>query len=650
MSSKTLSYSLNYNLIYNIINIIERIGVSMKKSRLIFMLFLFIIFICPSKAATFLEASTQRPVVGSDVYILLNAMYGDLEISEFNVRIKYDTQYLKYERPYWIQGNGTVTEKDGYLYIKKPSTSRNWTSGNQMQFKFTVLKEGVSRLEISAVDETGNVVESYYSDGNPVAQSFAGVTINAVKPSTDTTIGSLFVEGYNMSPTFSKTTYEYTLNVPSNVTQVNVVAKKGDNNQTITGTGKINLNYGQNRVRVIVKAQDGSSRTYQIMITRADDRTGDTSLQSLNVSNTSIKYQNGVNSYEATVSRSIDNVLITAITTDPNATLIGTGKKQLNIGNNTFTITVVSSQGQQASYTININRSNEELEVITQSNKLKSLKVNTLYFNLNEEKKYYLLSIPKEQTSLNIEAIAESASAKVEITGNANFNYGLNLVTIKVTETNNEKKEYNLVVYRQPNDALNIPTLTTSINSNILYETTQDSSHLISKDLLQILASNHYTLYYDVVDLYNGLLYQVTLNNNLKDEDLDVSINKISDSPYLTYETNLPSGTDVLLYLDEKYLDGASVSIYSYNEPNHYTLLTDGIKVNNGYIEFTTNDQSHYVITTSDLLGRQSIIKTFLNRYRNIIIMGVVILILCLIIIKIIKKKQKQKNQNEPLY
>ena len=622
----------------------------MKKSRLIFMLFLFIIFICPSKAATFLEASTQRPVVGSDVYILVNAMYGDLEISEFNVRIKYDTQYLKYERPYWIQGNGTVTEKDGYLYIKKPSTSRNWTSGNQMQFKFTVLKEGVSRLEISAVDETGNVVESYYSDGNPVAQSFAGVTINAVKPSTDTTIGSLFVEGYNMSPTFSKTTYEYTLNVPSNVTQVNVVAKKGDNNQTITGTGKINLNYGQNRVRVVVKAQDGSSRTYQIMITRADDRTGDTSLQSLNVSNTSIKYQNGVNSYEATVSRSIDNVLITAITTDPNATLIGTGKKQLNIGNNTFTITVVSSQGQQASYTININRSNEELEVITQSNKLKSLKVNTLYFNLNEEKKYYLLSIPKEQTSLNIEAIAESASAKVEITGNANFNYGLNLVTIKVTETNNEKKEYNLVVYRQPNDALNIPTLTTSINSNILYETTQDSSHLISKDLLQILASNHYTLYYDVVDLYNGLLYQVTLNNNLKDEDLDVSINKISDSPYLTYETNLPSGTDVLLYLDEKYLDGASVSIYSYNEPNHYTLLTDGIKVNNGYIEFTTNDQSHYVITTSDLLGRQSIIKTFLNRYRNIIIMGVVILILCLIIIKIIKKKQKQKNQNEPLY
>lgn len=622
----------------------------MKKSRLIFMLFLFIIFICPSKAATFLEASTQRPVVGSDVYILLNAMYGDLEISEFNVRIKYDTQYLKYERPYWIQGNGTVTEKDGYLYIKKPSTSRNWTSGNQMQFKFTVLKEGVSRLEISAVDETGNVVESYYSDGNPVAQSFAGVTINAVKPSTDTTIGSLFVEGYNMSPTFSKTTYEYTLNVPSNVTQVNVVAKKGDNNQTITGTGKINLNYGQNRVRVVVKAQDGSSRTYQIMITRADDRTGDTSLQSLNVSNTSIKYQNGVNSYEATVSRSIDNVLITAITTDPNATLIGTGKKQLNIGNNTFTITVVSSQGQQASYTININRSNEELEVITQSNKLKSLKVNTLYFNLNEEKKYYLLSIPKEQTSLNIEAIAESASAKVEITGNANFDYGLNLVTIKVTETNNEKKEYNIVVYRQPNDALNIPTLTTSINSNILYETTQDSSHLISKDLLQILASNHYTLYYDVVDLYNGLLYQVTLNNNLKDEDLDVSINKISDSPYLTYETNLPSGTDVLLYLDEKYLDGASVSIYSYNEPNHYTLLTDGIKVNNGYIEFTTNDQSHYVITTSDLLGRQSIIKTFLNRYRNIIIMGVVILILCLIIIKFVKKKQKQKNQNEPLY
>ena len=106
------------------------------------------------------------------------------------------------------------------------------------------------------------------------------------------------------------------------------------------------------------------------MITRKDNRTGDTSLKSLNVSNTNIKYENGKTLYTATVSKSIDNVMITGRTTDPNATLIGTGSKNLNIGLNTFELQVQSSGGKQEKYTIQITRSTEELQVIEKSEKL----------------------------------------------------------------------------------------------------------------------------------------------------------------------------------------------------------------------------------------------------------------------------------------
>ena len=99
------------------------------KLSLILFLFLFILFPCMVKAATFLEASTQRPVVGSDIYVLLTARYGNLDIREMYLRIKYDPSYFSYEESYWIQGTGTVTNKNGYLYIKKPNNGRIWTAG-----------------------------------------------------------------------------------------------------------------------------------------------------------------------------------------------------------------------------------------------------------------------------------------------------------------------------------------------------------------------------------------------------------------------------------------------------------------------------------------------------------------------------------------
>lgn len=629
----------------------------MKKIKLftITILLTFILFPYIVKAATFLEASTQRPVVGSDVYVLLNAMYGDLEIKEVNVRIKYDPAYLRYDRTFWIQGKGTVTTKDGYLYIKKSPDSRNWTSGNQMQFKFTVLKEGVSKVEIDAVDENGQVVESYYANGDPVAQSFANVTINAVKPSTNTFIGSLYVEGYNLSPTFSKTKYEYSLNVPADVTSVNIVAKQGEKNQTITGTGIKKLDYGANRVRVVVSAQDGSSRTYLIVINRKDDRTGDTTLKSLTVSNTNITYDKNKTTYEATVSKTVDSILITAITNDPNATMTGTGKQQLNIGSNTFKLHVTSSGGNEATYTIIINRSNEVIEDIKQSNKLKSLNINNLGFTLDDEKNYYTISIPNNINILNIEAIPESKTATVEILDNNNLQEGINLITVKVTEKSieDEKQQvrnYLIVAFKQPNNAKLVTELNTNITSNIIYETTIDTSHIISKDILDTLKDNNYKLYYEVVNIYNGLEYQVTLNNISSNEDLDVSLNQIDNKNLLTYETKLPKDVDILLYLNERYLDGVNVRLYSYTTEGQYNLITDGIKVDNGYVKFTTNGDTHYIITTEDLLPESEPLTAFFKNNLPLIIGVIVIIIVILLLLNVIKKKKGSKSQNEPLY
>ncbi len=620
----------------------------MKKIKLVLTLLLFMIFPYLVNAATFLEASTQRPVVGSDVYVLLSANYGNFNIREIYLRIKYDPAYLEYEQTYWIQGTGDTNTKDGYIYIKKPNNGRIWTSGNQMQFKFKVLKTGVSKVEVDSVDETGNVVNGYYTNGDPIAQSFANVTINAVNPSTSTFISDLGVEGYTMSPTFSRTTYDYRLTVPSNVTKVNIKATKGDANQTITGTGERRLEYGLNRVRVVVSAQDGSSRTYQIMITRTDNRTGDTTLKSLGVSDTSIAYQKDKTTYDAIVGVKVESILITATANDSSATITGTGTKQLNPGLNTFNIKVTSSNGAESTYTINITRSNEDINPTLQSSKLKSLKIDNLALELGT-KTNYIYSINKETSSLNLTYETESETATVKVEGNENLKSGFNTVKVIVTEKNDDKTEYTIIVYKHPEDATLITDLQSSITSPVIYETGNKEENIIPSNLLTSLKTNNNYLYYDVVDTYGGLLYQVKLQNNLPSEDLDISFTK-KEGNTLSYTTKIPANNEILLYLEGKYKDGSIVRVYSYEKQGKYTLITDGIKVSNGYITFTTNGESNYIVTTNELIKEESTITKFFNEIKIYLIIGIIALIIIFILISKINKKRKIKESNEPLY
>ena len=607
---------------------------------------LFILFPVLTNAATELSASTQSPVVGNYVYIQLEANYGtELKIRDFHVYIDYDTSFFSLEETFWLKSyrdEGTTRNENGRLYVDK--VDGNWSSGAVLQMKFRVLKAGFTEIKI------GRNGESYYTNGDYIAQTTANISINATEPSTDTIIGSIQVEGYSLEPVFSRTTYNYNLTVPSNVSSVKINATKGESHQTITGTGTIDLDYGYNRVRIIVTAQNNSSRTYEIIINREDDRSGDTTLKNLSVSNTNIKYIENETVYNAIVSKSVNSVFITGRTNDVNATLTGTGKMNLNMGLNTFNLTVSTSGGKKQIYTINITRSNEELENVVVSSKLKSLKINGLTLDLSNNKNKFYYSINNNITEVPIEAITESSTATIEITGNEKLKNGLNNIIITVTETNEEKSIYNLIVYKNPKDAIHINNLN-NINgkSNYIYTTTANNNYLLSKEKAIVLKNNNKKLYYNVVNIYNGLLYQAILSKTIPDNDINFAFNKI-ESNYLTYQTELPKNVEMLLNLEEQYVDNTNVKIYSYDEIGKYTLITAGVKVNNGYITFTTNGQKYYVITTIDLIKEENIISKFFNKNKFIILGIITCLIIIMFLFNTINKKKQEKEKNEPLY
>lgn len=81
-------------------------------------------------------------------------------------------------------------------------------------------------------------------------------------------LSTLAVNGYNLTPTFSKFTTEYSLVVPNNVASVEVNATAIVGTTKVTGTGVHQLKEGSNSITVTATAENGSARVYTIDVVR----------------------------------------------------------------------------------------------------------------------------------------------------------------------------------------------------------------------------------------------------------------------------------------------------------------------------------------------------------------------------------------------
>lgn len=83
-------------------------------------------------------------------------------------------------------------------------------------------------------------------------------------------LSSLSISGYNITPGFSSDNYSYTVELPSNVNNVNIKANAADASATVSGSGDIELNSSNSTVDVIVTAQNGTKEKYSINIKRGN--------------------------------------------------------------------------------------------------------------------------------------------------------------------------------------------------------------------------------------------------------------------------------------------------------------------------------------------------------------------------------------------
>ena len=81
---------------------------------------------------------------------------------------------------------------------------------------------------------------------------------------------SLSVEGYELSPSFSSDTNEYSVTVPSTVDKINISATKQDGYASLSGTGEKEVEEGVNVFEIVVTSETGVSNTYKINVNVED--------------------------------------------------------------------------------------------------------------------------------------------------------------------------------------------------------------------------------------------------------------------------------------------------------------------------------------------------------------------------------------------
>lgn len=186
------------------------------------------------------------------------------------------------------------------------------------------------------------------------------VDINIYKTNDNNNLKELNIEGVEIEPKFSPNITSYEAEVDYDKEKVVISAVCDGDNCSVSNTGEKELQVGENRFEIVVTAENGSRKKYNIFINRRE-ASSDTTLSSLKIkdsngNNVAIGFKSDKRSYDANVNNDILFVEFDAKCNGTNCKIDDIDTKKLNVGNNTFKIKVTAEDGTTGEYNINIIR------------------------------------------------------------------------------------------------------------------------------------------------------------------------------------------------------------------------------------------------------------------------------------------------------
>lgn len=248
-----------------------------KVSRALMVILFSMIFIAAYKTIAYAanvngSISSANAVIGENVTLTVN-LSSNIEIFGFDVHIQYDASKLDF-----VSGSSDIASVNGgngrITLYSDTCSSKNVTA----TLVFKAKEAGSHNVYLTA---DSSVYDNDVVKMNLVASTGIITATSEAPVSADNNLKDLtvYVEDENGNttngwfwPAFNKDTTQYYLNVDGNAKKLAITA----NANSVTSTVSLNnpeLVVGNNNINITVKAQDGSTKTYVIAVTKAEKAT-----------------------------------------------------------------------------------------------------------------------------------------------------------------------------------------------------------------------------------------------------------------------------------------------------------------------------------------------------------------------------------------
>ena len=205
-------------------------------------------------------SGTSTVVVGNNVTVTVTLSSSTL-IGSWEMSLNYDKNYL--------QLRSATSESNG---IRMAASTATGVKSKSYTFTFKTLKKGSTSVSV------GGYLAYAYADLSEISLSSNSKKINIITQaeleasySKNNNLASLGVEGFTLTPEFNANTLEYSVIVPEDTKNVNLTGTVQDKKASITGVGVQQVNQGNNKFLVTVKAENGSEKTYTINVDVKDE-------------------------------------------------------------------------------------------------------------------------------------------------------------------------------------------------------------------------------------------------------------------------------------------------------------------------------------------------------------------------------------------
>ncbi|RFZ91028.1 hypothetical protein D0C36_18975 [Mucilaginibacter conchicola] len=235
---------------------------------------------------------------------------------------------------------GTVTRSDaavtGRGVVYSSSNQTPTIGGNGVTQAVNGNGTGTFSASISLSAATTYYARAYATSS--VGTTYGSVVSFATQ-SNDANLSNLAINSGPLSPLFGSGTTSYTASVANSISVIEVTptinnanaSVRVNNNPVSSGSAfPVALNVGSNTISTVVTAQDGTTKTYTVTVTRA--ASSDANLSAITVDNATLTpaFNTNTTSYTVSIPNLYSYVSMSATVNQPNATLKNNGYPKIS--------------------------------------------------------------------------------------------------------------------------------------------------------------------------------------------------------------------------------------------------------------------------------------------------------------------------------